>query len=61
MISWTQIGYGAVLSGLLASAALATAAVALSAGVLPSAPARRVVGYAAVCAVVAFLVDVYLY
>jgi hypothetical protein len=122
MISWTQIGYGAVLSGLLASAtlaflardrrllvalagglataagavawnailraahgdqfftdapvvvlpaswqdtgsgvfALATVAIVLAAGVLPSAPARRVVGYAAVCAVVAFLVDVYLY
>ena len=122
MISWWQIGYGAVLSGLLAGGVLAlfarpqrlpaalagggaaavgpvawnailraahgdqfftdapfvllpaswqdtgsgvfaVAASALLLGlvVLPAAPARRVAGYAAVCGLAAFLVDVYLY
>jgi hypothetical protein len=122
MISWVQISYGAVLSGILAAVALtflarprrlpvalgggtatvvgavawnailraahgdqfftdapvtllpaswqdtgsgvfalATAALVLGAGVLPTAPARRVAGYAAVCGLAAFLVDVYLY
>jgi hypothetical protein len=122
MISWIQIAYGAVLSGLLAGIALAflarphrlatalagaaataagavawnailraahgdqfftdapvvvlpaswqdtgsgvfalaTTALLLGAGVLPTLPARRVAGYAAVCGLAAFLVDVYLY
>ncbi|OLB64365.1 MAG: hypothetical protein AUI10_11360 [Actinobacteria bacterium 13_2_20CM_2_72_6] len=122
MISWGQIGYGAVLSGLLAAVALALLArphrlpaalgggiatvagavawnailraahgnqfftdapvavlpaswqdtgsgvFAVAAGglllgalVLPRVPARRVAAYAALCGVVAFLVDVYLY
>jgi len=122
MIGWGQIGYGAVLSGLLAAIALALVArphrlpaafgggiatVAGAAGwnailhaahgerfftdapvgllpaswqdtgsgvfalaaaglllglvVLPGVPARRVAGYATLCAVIAFLVDVYLY
>ena len=122
MISWGQIGYGAVLSGLLAAGVLAfparqhrlpaaigggaatvcgavgwnailraahgeqfftdaptvvlpaswqdtgsgvfafaAAGLLLGAVVLPAVPARRVAGYAAVCGLVAFLVDVYLY
>jgi hypothetical protein len=122
MISWVQIAYGAVLSGVLAAVVLAFVArphrlpaalgggLATAAGavawnailraahgaqfftdapvvvlpaswqdtgsgvfavaatglvlglaVLPALPARRVAGYAAVCGVVAFLVDVYLY
>lgn len=121
MLSWIQIGYGALLSGLLAGIALAflarprlpaalaggiataagavawnailraahgdqfftdaplvvlpaswqdtgsgvfalaAAGLLLGAGVLPAVPARRVAGYAAVCGLAAFLVDVYLY
>ena|SRR5436305_9010164 len=122
MIGWGQIGYGAVLSGLLAAIALALVArphrlpAALGGGIatvagaagwnailhaahgerfftdapvrllpaswqdtgsgvfalaaaglllglvaLPGVPARRVAGYATLCAVIAFLVDVYLY
>jgi hypothetical protein len=122
MISWWQIGYGAVLSGLVAALVLFFAArprrlpVAVAGGVAtvagavawnailraahgqqfftdaplvvlpaswqdtgsgvfalaasglllglvvaPAAPARRVAGYAAVCGLAAFLVDVYLY
>jgi len=122
MISWGQIGYGALLSGILAAAvlffaakphrllaliagglsavagpvawnailraahgdqfftdapvavmpaswqdtgsgvfALATAALVLGLAALPTAPARRVVSYAAICGLAAFLVDVYLY
>jgi hypothetical protein len=122
MLSWFQIGYGAILSGLLAGIALfflarprrlpvatagtlatiagavawnailhaahgnqfftdapvvvlpaswqdtgsgvfalATAGLLLGAAVLPAVPARRVAGYAAVCGLAAFLVDVYLY
>jgi hypothetical protein len=122
MISWGQISYGAVLSGVLAAAvlalvarphrlsaalagglatvagavawnailraahgdrfftdapiavlpaswqdtgsgvfALAAAGLLLGGLVLPAVPARRVAGYAAVCGLVAFLVDVYLY
>ena len=122
MIGWGQIGYGAVLSGLLAGGVLALLArpqrlpAALAGGVaaavgpavwnailraahgdqfftdaplvvlpaswqdtgsgvfavaasalllglvvLPTAPARRVAGHAAVCGLAAFLVDVYLY
>ncbi len=122
MISWGQIGYGAVLSGVLAAAvlaliarphrlaaavgggvasaagpvawnailraahgdqfftdapiavfpaswqdtgsgvfALAAASLLLGLAVFPTAPARRVSGYAAACGLVAFLVDVYLY
>jgi hypothetical protein len=122
MISWMQITYGAVLSGVVAAAALALlvksyrlptalgggiataggalawnailraahgdrfftdaplpvlpaswqdtgsgvftlAATGLLLGsvVLPAVPARRVIGYATVCGVAAFLVDVYLY
>jgi hypothetical protein len=41
--------------------ALATAAVVLGAQVLPTASARRIAGYAAICGLAAFLVDVYLY
>jgi hypothetical protein len=33
----------------------------LGLAVLPALPARRVLGYAVVCGLVAFLVDVYLY
>ena len=51
--SWQDTGSGVF--------ALASAALVLGLGVLPAAPARRVVGYAAVCALAAFLVDVYLY
>jgi hypothetical protein len=122
MLSWFQIGYGALLSGLLAGIALfflarprrlpvavagavatiagavawnailhaahgnqfftdapivvlpaswqdtgsgvfalAAAGLLLGAGVLPAVPERRVAGYAAVCGLAAFLVDVYLY
>jgi hypothetical protein len=122
MLSWIQIGYGALLSGLLAGIALAflarphrlrvalagavatvagavawnailhaahgdqfftdaplvvlpaswqdtgsgvfalaTSALLLGAVVLPAVPARRVAGYAVVCGLAAFLVDVYLY
>ena len=51
--SWQDTGSGVF--------ALAVAAVVLGGGVLPAVPARRVTGYAAVCGLVAFLVDVYLY
>jgi hypothetical protein len=51
--SWQDTGSGVF--------ALAVASLLLGLVVLPSAPARRVVGYAAVCGLVAFLVDVYLY
>jgi hypothetical protein len=122
MIGWGQIGYGAVLSGVLAAAvlalvarphrlpaalgggiatvagavawnailraahgdhfftdapiavlpaswqdtgsgvfALAAAGLLLGGAVLPAVPARRVAGYAALCGLIAFLVDVYLY
>jgi len=122
MISWWQIGYGAVLSGLVAALvlffagrprrlpvvvaggvatvagavawnailraahgdqvftdaplvvlpaswqdtgsgvfALATSGLLLGLAVAPTAPARRVAWYAAVCGLAAFLVDVYLY
>jgi hypothetical protein len=122
MIGWGQIGYGAVLSGVLAAAvlalvarphrltaalgggiatvagavawnailraahgdrfftdapitvlpaswqdtgsgvfALAAAGLLLGVAVLPGVPARRVAGYAALCGLIAFLVDVYLY
>ena len=51
--SWQDTGSGVF--------ALAAAALLLGAGVLPAVPARRVAGYAAVCGLAAFLVDVYLY
>jgi hypothetical protein len=51
--SWQDTGSGVF--------ALATAGLVLGAGILPAAPARRVAGYAALCGLVAFLVDVYLY
>jgi hypothetical protein len=51
--SWQDTGSGVFV--------LAASGLVLGGGVLPSAPARRVAGYAAVCGVVAFLVDVYLY
>jgi hypothetical protein len=51
--SWQDTGSGVF--------ALATASLLLGLAVLPAAPARRVVGYATVCGLVAFLVDVYLY
>jgi hypothetical protein len=51
--SWQDTGSGVF--------ALAAAGLLLGAAVLPTAPARRVAGYAAVCGVAAFLVDVYLY
>ncbi len=51
--SWQDTGSGVF--------ALAAAGLLLGAGVLPALPARRVVGYAAVCGLAAFLVDVYLY
>lgn len=51
--SWQDTGSGVF--------ALATAALVLGAAVLPAVPARRVAGYAAVCGLAAFLVDVYLY
>jgi hypothetical protein len=41
--------------------ALAVSGLLLGLAVLPTAPARRVAGYAAVCGLTAFLVDVYLY
>lgn len=41
--------------------ALAAAGLLLGAAVLTAAPARRVAGYAVVCGLAAFLVDVYLY
>ena len=51
--SWQDTGSGVF--------ALAAATVVLGAAMLPAVPARRLVGYAAVCGLVAFLVDVYLY
>jgi hypothetical protein len=51
--SWQDTGSGVF--------AVAAAALLFGLAVLPAAPARRVSGYAAVCGVAAFLVDVYLY
>ncbi|OLE22752.1 MAG: hypothetical protein AUG44_24095 [Actinobacteria bacterium 13_1_20CM_3_71_11] len=51
--SWQDTGSGVF--------ALAAAGLLLGAGVLAAVPARRVAGYAVVCGLVAFLVDVYLY
>jgi hypothetical protein len=51
--SWQDAGSGVF--------AVAAAGLALGGAVLPAVPARRVTGYAAVCGLVAFLVDVYLY
>jgi hypothetical protein len=51
--SWQDTGSGVF--------ALAASGLVLALGVLPALPARRVVGYAAVCGLAAFLVDVYLY
>jgi hypothetical protein len=51
--SWQDIGSGVF--------ALAVAALVLGVGVLPTVPARRVAGHAAVGGLAAFLVDVYLY
>jgi hypothetical protein len=51
--SWQDTGSGVFV--------LAAAGLLLGAVVLPAVPARRVAGYATVCALVAFLVDVYLY
>jgi hypothetical protein len=51
--SWQDTGSGVF--------ALALVAVVLGTAVLPGAPARRLVGYASLCGLVAFLVDVYLY
>jgi hypothetical protein len=51
--SWQDTGSGVF--------ALAAAGLLLGGAVLPTAPARRVAGYAAICGLVAFLVDVYLY
>jgi hypothetical protein len=51
--SWQDTGSGVF--------AVAAAALLFGLAVLPAAPARRVSGYAAVCGVAAFLVDIYLY
>jgi hypothetical protein len=51
--SWQDAGSGVF--------AFAAASLLLGLGVLPAVPARRVAGYAAVCGLAAFLVDVYLY
>src|SRR5262245_27713146 len=51
--SWQDTGSGAF--------ALATASVVLGLAVAPSTPIRRVTAYAVVCALAAFLVDVFLY
>jgi hypothetical protein len=51
--SWQDTGSGVF--------ALATAALTPGMSVLPTAPARRVAGYTALCGLAAFLVDVYLY
>jgi hypothetical protein len=41
--------------------AVAAAGLLLGLGVLPAVPARRVAGYAVLCGLAAFLVDIYLY
>jgi hypothetical protein len=51
--SWQDTGSGVF--------ALAAAALLLGAAVLPARPARQIIGYAGVCGLAAFLVDVYLY
>jgi hypothetical protein len=51
--SWQDTGSGVF--------AVAAAGLLLGAGVLPAVPARRVAGYALVCGLAAFLIDVYLY
>jgi hypothetical protein len=51
--SWQDTGSGVF--------ALAASGLLLGLVVTPEAPARRVAGYAAVCGLAAFLVDVYLY
>jgi hypothetical protein len=51
--SWQDAGSGVF--------ALATSALLLGVFVVPTMPARRVSGYAVVCGLAAFLVDVYLY
>ena len=51
--SWQDTGSGVF--------ALAAASVVLGLAAAPSTPIRRVTGYAVVCAVAAFIVDVYLY
>jgi hypothetical protein len=51
--SWQDTGTGVF--------ALAAAALLLGVVAVPGVPARRVAGYAVLCGLVAFLVDVYLY
>jgi hypothetical protein len=51
--SWQDTGSGVF--------ALGAAGLLLGAGVLPAVPARRATGYAVVCGLAAFLVDVYVY